>query len=144
MTPVKKFSVSLTDSALKAIARRTGDTTGERSGTISEMIERYDYLMSSERRELATLFTPGECGLLCDVFNGTRFAEPFSIQMVGAEIEDSYQDGYAEKWGVDRAQMSAKMAGITRSQQIALVDAVERWWDNQSAGGVTEYTNLFR
>ena len=131
---VSKFSISLMPNVISEIEARAHATGGERSATINRMIDRYTTLLNDSRRHLREILTDAEIGLVLDVFNGTLFAEPFSIQLVAKEIEDSLVDGYAEKWKCDGPELVHKLNGLSYADQVALVDAVERWWNRVSAG----------
>jgi uncharacterized protein (DUF885 family) len=134
---VSKFSISLQpDVAEKIQARRERFEAKsiERSVVINKSLDRYFFILDQARRRLAELLTDGEIGLILDVLNGTLFAEPFSIQLVPAEIEDSFPDGYTQKWKVDGPALVMKLRGLSYAELVSLVDAVERWWNRVSAG----------
>lgn len=141
--PVTKFSISLQPDTVAAIQARAS-TSGERSTIINRMLDRYVFVLDAARRTLASKFTPGECGLLVDVFNGTLFSEPFATQYLAHEVRDSYADGYAEKWEVDRAAMLEKMQSLSACENIAIVDAVERWWQAVSEDKSPKHGDLFK
>ena len=128
--PVTKLSISLPPDLVAELDAR-GD---ERSSTLSRTIERYLALLAASRRRLAELLTDQEVGLICDILNGTLFAEPFSVQMLDREVADSLIDGYAEKWAVDGPALVEKLRGLTYIDQMAMVDAVERWWERVGRG----------
>lgn len=133
---VEKYSISLAPEIAEAVKRRQ-DASGEgydRSTVINRSLARYFEIIEVGRRRLAELLSNGEIGLVLDVFNGTLFAEPFSIQMVPIEVADSLPDGYAEKWKVDGPALVQKLRGLTYAESVALVDCVERWWNRVGAG----------
>lgn len=128
--PVKKFSISLHPRVVAEVARR-GD---ERSTVVNRNLERYFFLLDRGRRELSGVLSDMEMGMVLDVLNGTGFFEPFSIQILEADIADSLEDGYAEKWNVDGPALVEKIKGLDLWHTMALVDAVERWWERVSRG----------
>lgn len=126
--PVQKFSVSLPENLTSELAAREG----ERSTILARSLGRYFEIL---RRELRTLnLSRGEIGMILDVLNGTLFAEPFSIQLLDAEIEDALVDGYAEKWEIDGPALATKLRNASFAQKVAVVDAAERWWNRVGQG----------
>lgn len=122
MSPVQKFSISLPPKIVDALAIREG----ERSPIIASSLERYFEIL---RRELTSLrLSRGEMGMILDVLNGTAFSEPFSMQLLDAEIEDALQDSYAEKWEIDGPALVHKLRAASFAQKVAVIDAAERWW----------------
>lgn len=71
--------------------------------------------------------TLGQAMLLIDALNGTLI-ELTTAQMLHYEIQDSLDDGLAEKWSVDGRALVEKVRGWSLLQRLAVVDAVERWW----------------
>ena len=128
--PVTKLSISLPPDLVAALDER-GD---ERSGTLARHVARYLAILDGSRRRLAGLLSDSEIGLILDVLNGTRFADTISITMVHAEVEDSLEDGYAEKWECDGPALVTKLRALSYADSAALVDAVERWWNRVAAG----------
>ncbi len=81
---------------------------------------------------LATVqLSQAEAMLIVDACNGTLF-EPFSIgvQVLTYDVQDSLEDGYATKWGVDGEALVKKLAGYSTIQRAAICDAIERFWGN--------------
>jgi len=132
---VSKFSVSLYPNVVEEIDRRLDVVDApNRSGVINKGLDRYFAVLDEERRALIDVLSDAEMGLILDVLNGTLFSESFSIQLVSREIRDSLVDGYAEKWNVDGPALVKKLVALTYPQCVALVDAVERWWNRVAAG----------
>ena len=99
--------------------------TGTRHAVAKRDLERYYALL---RRELRTVnLSREEVLLLLDISNGTLW-EPHSIPMLWSEVEDSLEDGLAEKWGVDGPALVERLKGLTAGQAFAIVDALERAW----------------
>jgi hypothetical protein len=73
----------------------------------------------------------GEAGLIVDAMNGT-IMEPISVaaQMLHYSIDDSLEDGLAEKWEVDGPALVGKLQRMSLLQRAAVCDAVERFWAN--------------
>lgn len=117
-------------------------TDGNRTATINRHMERYFAMLRESRKRLVAQFTDEEIGLLVDLFNGTLFADAFSLAYLAAEVEDA-EDEWFPKWGVERAAIVDKLRGLSYADSAALIDAVERWWDRiaqdeQPAPTVTE------
>jgi hypothetical protein len=131
--PVEKYSISLQLDTAQAVALRQ-ESDRDRSTIINRSLGRYFWLLDQARRRLAAELSDGEIGLILDALNGTMFAEPFSIQIVPVEIEDALPDGLAEKWEVDGPALVKKLEAMDYWHLVALVDAVERWWNRVAAG----------
>lgn len=71
--------------------------------------------------------TPGEAMLIIDSHNGT-WIDLNAAQMLPYQIEDSLQDGLAEKWEIDGPALVKKLSGYSLAQRLAILDGVERWW----------------
>jgi hypothetical protein len=101
--------------------------TGELSGRVGDIIERYGLLCSLQRRELEETFAPAELDALCDAIWSTMFRPADTlIDGVLADFEDSQADGLYEKWQVDGTAVKAKLQKLDIGRQIALVDLLER------------------
>lgn len=138
--PVKKFSISLPPNTVESIEQRGA----ERSTTIDKNLNRYFYLLDQARRHLVEILSDNEMAMVLDVLNGTGFFEPFSIQIVPADIEDSLVDGYAEKWDVDGPALVEKIQSLDLWHLAALVDSVERWWNRVEAGEQPAFSEALR
>lgn len=110
-------------------------------GVLRRDLERYYESLARARRGgrsgpgLRGHFTGDEQALMCDVLNGTLFADTAAPGEVWQEIEDAVRhDDYAEKWKVDGAALVAKLRDLTYTQNLALVDAVERFWSANGRG----------
>jgi hypothetical protein len=129
--PVNKFSVSLEPQISARLERREG----ARSTVINTTLERYFWLVDMERRQLRQLLNNGEIALICDVLNGTMFADPYSVNFVSMEVQDSISmDRLDEKWQIDGPALVQKLKGLSYGTMLALVDAVQMWWHRISQG----------
>jgi hypothetical protein len=126
--PVNKYSVSLQPEIVSEINRREG----ERSTIINTSLDRYFAILSRARRSLAQIISDDEMALILDAINGIVHVDTISVQLVYAEIEDSLADGLAEKWSIDGPALVEKLRGLTYAENMALVDAGERWWKRVS------------
>ncbi len=141
--PVKKLSISLFPGVVEAV-----DVRGEeRSTTINKMLERYLAVLEQSRRKLMSLLTEAETGLILDALNGALFADTLSLGYVHHEIADAIAlDRLNEKWQVDGPALVEKLKTLSYAENVALVDAVERWWSGpyhkEEAG--TSPTTVFR
>lgn len=135
--PVEKFSVSLMPRELAQVDRREG----ARSTSINKCLERYFWLIDHERRNLRQLFSDGEIALLCDLMNGTMFADPYSVQFIAAEAQDGIAlDQLDAKWKIDGPALIAKLKGLSYGSNLALIDAVQLWWHRSSMGEPVKLT----
>lgn len=71
----------------------------------------------------------GEAMLIVDALNGYRMTTELPQLMVD-NVEDAMRmDGLDEKWKVDRDALIEKMRQWTPLDCLAVIDAVERWWN---------------
>ena len=135
-----KIPLSITARLVSEIDGR-GDN---RSGTIGKCLDRYLAILERSRMTMADLLSDGEIGLILDVLNGTAFSDTISPAMVWAEVEDALPDGYAGKWNVDGPALVGKLKAMSYGECIALVDAVEVWWNRISHGEQIEPREALR
>lgn len=128
--PVQKLSFSLPPDLVAELDAR-GD---ERSHTLTRHMERYLNILATSRRRLADQLNDQEIGLILDTLNGTLFSEPFSISMLPLQIRDALDDHLDEKWQVDGPALVEKLKALSYADQVALVDAAERWWERVGRG----------
>lgn len=120
---------------LEAIIGATGDETGiTTSKRVNVIGDRYAEILRRERVE--KLFSEAEWNALRDMLNGA-VNEPAELIRGSLRLswEDSLEDGIAEKWGVDDFEMTRRLHALTFPQQVAVVEAVERWWREQRQSG---------
>lgn len=127
--PVIKKPISLLPDLAAQIDMR-GDNF---SGTLSRHLERYFAMLDRARREIRAELSDAEASLIIDALNGTLFADTISPAMLAAEIEDAVGD-LAEKWSVDGSALVKKMQTWSYCKNLAMIDAVERWWRRVGAG----------
>lgn len=90
-------------------------------------VARYYTLLEFELRTIN--LTEGEACLIMDALNGCLAAEPPELaRILWAQVEDSLEDGLAEKWGVTGLTLVLKIKGWSFAQNMACIDAVERAW----------------
>lgn len=94
-------------------------------------VDRYYAMVDAERKRLGEIFSEGEWNAMRNAASGTIW-EPAEIIRNGmlAEIQDSL-DEELEMYGADRKTLEKKILGLTISQQYALVEMIEEWWDQQ-------------
>lgn len=132
----KKLSISLYPRA-EAFARARGDTVAgdNLSGAVNKSLERYEAVLEDARRRLLDILTDNEMALVLDVLNGTMFSDTISIRMVWVEIKDGItMEGLDQKWQIDGPALVEKIQKLTYSENCALIDASERWWNFVAAG----------
>lgn len=117
---------------LEAVIGATGDESGiTTSKRVNVIGDRYAEILRRERVE--KLFSDAQWNALRDMLNGT-ICEPAEVIRGSLNMgwEDSLEDGIAEKWDVDPAAMQQKLAALTYVQEVAIIEAVERWWRSQT------------
>jgi hypothetical protein len=74
-------------------------------------------------------FSVGEACLLCDICNGW-FVTTASYCLIWMEVEDGIElDGLDEKWEVDSPGFVDRLKALTPAENIAVIDAIERWFE---------------
>ena len=112
--------------ALDVQLKARGDDT-EKHGIARRDLERYYKVLEQSLKQLE--FTVAELRLMADVANGTLF-EPHTVSLLWANVADSAEEGYGQKWGVDIEVLVSKLRALSFAQTMALVDALERWWQD--------------
>lgn len=88
-----------------------------------------DVLIAELARQSWTL---GELGMIADVLNGTVTPDVISRPgMVAVEVMDATADRtgtFGASWGVDEADLIRHLRDLGPAADIALADAVARWW----------------
>lgn len=104
------------------------------SGRLGTICDRYAEIM--RRARIAQRFEESELNALRDCCNGTWFAPAQLVDgAVLANFEDSLVDDLAEKWGIDAAVTADKLRALTYSDQVALVEDIEKFWNNVASAG---------
>lgn len=134
-----QINLRMPDTLIRQLDVRTDAARGGLSEAIRETLERYFYLIDTSRAEIADNFTQGEVSLLVDICNGTWF-EPLFTGAVRANVEDAEGD-YFDKWSVNRDALILKLRLLTPVQELALVDAIERFWNAVSKSRTLEQPN---
>ncbi len=99
------------------------------SASLERIIDRYGELMRRSRPEL----TEAQWNLIYDAMNGTLHEPAQLIRgSVAHGIGDAIAlDGLADKWQVDGPALINLLASLTYAQEVAVVDAAERYWAKQ-------------
>lgn len=75
-----------------------------------------------------------EWALLCDILNGSdRSAWSTGLdpaRSLAMSVIDSGADGSGDKWGVDLADLVARLAALPYAAQCAVIDVVDRFWQH--------------
>ena len=104
-----------------------GIPSGGQSRRLGDIAERFGEIV--RRARIRQRFPEAELNALRDCCNGTLFQPAQLIDgAVLANFEDSLIDGLAEKWGIDAAAVTAKLAGLSFADQVALVEDIEAFW----------------
>lgn len=91
-------------------------------------LARYYALLADELRCLE--LSEAEASLIVDATNGLWIDER-TCRYLPFEIEEAISiDHLDAKWGVDRAELLAKLQAATPGQLMALADAKERFWNH--------------
>ncbi len=124
--PVVKKSISINPGIESKLSAR-GDNL---SGTINRDLERYYALL--DRALHSVPLTEQEAWFLLDLLNGT-FCDVSTAEMLWAEAQDGIEfESMDQKWAVDGAELVKKLQGLNALQALALVDAVERFWERHN------------
>lgn len=121
--PVVSFRVRLVPGLL---SRANADArTPELTSRAVTDLNDYYALLERSRPDL----TEGEWLLLMDVLNGT-YLDRQSAGYLWAEITDAYDanPSLSEKWGVAVPGLIDKLRWMSRTEQLAVADAVRRFW----------------
>lgn len=133
--PAAKMSVSMPEPVAAALVAR-GDTP---SSAITRVVLRYIGLLSAARRELRNQFSDAECALVLDACNGTAYMDMVSVRLLPEGVADAIEiDNLDGKWQLDGGALVVKLRATTLTQRMALVDGLQRWWDNPERGGYSE------
>jgi hypothetical protein len=131
--PADKFPISLQPELTAEIELRNAGEN--RSGTISKMLSRYLYVLAVARRRLREQFSEGEISLILDALNGTGFFDEHALIFIDAEISDAISLNHLDqKWKVDGPALVRKLAALSYTDKLTLVDAAERWWNRVGKG----------
>ena len=137
-----KLSISLPDNVMTELEVRS---SGNISGTIAQQIEHYTMSLFQARLGLREKLIDAEMGLILDVLNGTIFIDTFSPAYIIQEIADAVRyDKTDEKWECDGEALIAKMAKFTYAENLAIVDAAERFWLEVAAGKNPNHRAMLR
>jgi hypothetical protein len=110
------------------VERRAGRApdAGSANEVARRDLGRYYVLLERELRTVE--LGEAEASLITDALNGTMM-DAGSWTLLWAEIDDAcLLDRLHEKWDVDGGRLVAKIRAMTPGQTLALVDAVERFW----------------
>ena len=107
---------------------------GSLSGSISTIIDRYSEII--RRARPWERLSEAEQGAILDACMGWWPDPAATIPGgIGLELRDADVDGLGQKWGVDVAQLAARVDAMHVADQIALVDWIER---RRKVGGLNE------
>jgi len=119
----------------RATRSRLGDelrrrAPAQQNGNLTQVatrdLERYYHALQEALKTVE--LTEREAILLCDACNGL-LVEPHTVQLLWAQVADAIRlDGLDRKWGVDGEALVARLRNYSYWQQLAITDAVERWW----------------
>lgn len=138
----KKYGISMSAEVANQIETRI-EHDGDRSPTIARQLERYFSLLERARRELRAILTEQEMSLIVDALNGTAFMDTFSLYFVNHEVSDAIDmDGLDTKWVANGDVLKTKMNSLNDVQRVALVDAVQRWWNRVAKGEQPDFREL--
>lgn len=120
------------------IIRSVGKPGAFSSEGISRDLSRYYALLQRTLRSVD--LTSGEAHLICDALNGCWMREvggighPSAKSVLELEVSDAMRlNGLAEKWEVSPGPLMAKLTIMSELQAVAVLDAVERFWQMEQA-----------
>jgi hypothetical protein len=88
-----------------------------------------------ERSGIAKMFSDAEHNAFRDCCNGTHFAPAYQIENgVLINFENALEDGIAEKYEIDASATIAMLRELTFTDQVALVEYIERFWRDDQKG----------
>jgi hypothetical protein len=109
-----------------------GNPRGE---VVRRDIYRYRMLVrqAAARLKAEKIFSGDEQALVIDALNGVIIDE--YVQAVVGNVEDAIAlDGLDGKWEVERAAIIEKVHSLTPLEQVAVVEAAERFWAATARG----------
>lgn len=140
--PFKRITISVPEYIDTSMESRGGSGDGK-SGAVVRTIDRYMAIINRSKIEMGKNFSSQECGLILDSCNGTAWADTVSIQLLPENIVDGIEmDRLDQKWSVDGDALVRKMRGLTYAEKMAMVDAIQYWWDRVGNGEQPEYAEL--
>lgn len=124
----KRTSTYLTDHTLRIAG--DGDSL---SGALNRIVDRYGEIC--RRLRVEDQFTPAELDALRAVANGW-LADPAATIAGGLALEVADADPeQLEAFDVDRAALLGKLRALDYAHEVALVDAIERYWRKVAGSG---------
>src|SRR5690606_16279087 len=96
---------------------------GSQSLGLAALKKLQEYFIALDTALRSIRLTEGEAMLIADALNGTLMDET-NAYLLGAEIDDSLEDGLAEKWNVDGRALVARLRELSLIQCLAILDAI--------------------
>jgi hypothetical protein len=111
--------------------------------------EAYFELQMRTLYELKGMFSREEIMAICDNMNGSMISPEFasSSDMLMSYLQDGDKyDGLFRKWGIDGDDFLKRITALTSAQTWFLMDAVRRYWDQDSAkeNSLIEFAEKFQ
>lgn len=119
MSPGHKKSIWAGEPIDRLLSTRKGDN---KSGAINAAVDRYLEVCKRHTPKLSV----GEWCAIFDALNGTWMLDAWSPTYIFAEVHDT--EGLGDKWGIDQAELVAKLQGMSYAESVAIADATERFW----------------
>lgn len=132
------------DPLQQQLAARTDhpDAAGTPGLVARRDLERYYTVLADSLARLD--LTLGQACLLMDALNGT-WMDTSSYRLLWAEVDDSIrEENLAGKWSVDGAQLVERLRSLSPGEQMAMVDAAERFWLLVERGATGDREELLR
>ena len=100
--------------------------TGELSGRIARIADRYGLVCQTEQRALRNLFSPAELEAIADANRRIEWNPAVKISGgILANFEDSLQAGAFQNPTFNPKQLMEKLRALSIGQQVALVELLE-------------------
>ena len=123
----KKQAVYFNGAALSFLNARHDEATGDsNSAALNRQLERYEFLLADGLVKLAV----GEWLTLFSAMSSsaTTGSPNAAIRVLWANVLDSEEDGIGVQHGADCQKLAQFIRGSTPSQQLFMLDLVERFW----------------
>lgn len=95
-------------------------------------------------RDAVPALDRGEWLLICDALNSTwrsGATGPDIAHALAAEIAETGPDGLPEKWAVDLASLTKRLAALSFCERAAIIEVVDRFWSGVT-GGIQSHDDL--
>lgn len=96
-------------------------------------------------RDAVPAMSRGEWLLICDALNSTCRSSASGHDIahsLDAEIAETGPDGLPEKWAVELASLTQRLAALSFCERAAIIEVVDRFWAAVTTGGIQSHDDL--